>query len=151
MAMKKSKSKGAVVRELTELEKRAKKIGVRKEQLDSFPDDAARKAFLDKISPKTNPDARPKSSDSVKTTTVFPDMPDKFKFVSKMEAQFVSQNRAQFDENELQAELRRIRRRYGSCDPVKIIMTKVFKPVDGVTKDKVQAKLLITGYEIFMV
>ncbi len=145
MARKKKTKK-----KLSPLYERAKKVGVTKEQMDSFPNDKARKAYLDRVSPKTNPDARPKEALSAKPAPQFEPMPKKFEFDSKLEAQFITQNRAQFDENTLQTKLREINRKYGPGSPIKIIKTMTFKPVKGVTKDKFSAKFLITHFEVFM-
>lgn len=134
---------------LNPLYKRAKKAGVTKEQMDSFPDDEARKAYLDRVSPQTNPDARPKEG-TPKPAQQFEPMPDKFEFDSKLEAQFIMTNRIQFDENNMQAKLREINRKYGPGKPVKIVKTMTFKPVKGVTKDKLSAKFLITHFVVFM-
>ena len=142
MAKKKAKKK------VSALYKRAKKAGITKEQMDSFPDDEARKAFLDRVSPATNPDARPKEG-SPKPTPKFPPMPKMIEFESKLEAQFITQNRAQFDENTLQAKLREINRKYGPGKPVKIVKTMTFKPVKGVTKDKLSAKFLVTHFAVY--
>lgn len=136
-------------KKLNPLYKRAKKAGVTKAQMDSFPDEEARKAFLDRVSPSTNPDARPKEG-TPKPAPQFEPMPEKFEFESKLEARFITQNRAQFDENTLQTKLREINRKYGPQKPVKIIKTMTFKPVKGVTKDKLSAKFLITHFVVFM-
>ena len=121
--------------------KRAKKIGLTKEQIATFTDSAALKAYLDGISPQTNPDAKRKPGTPPKPI-IHPDpMPEKFEFESRMEAKFISQSRTQFDENALQAKLREINRKYGPGKPVKVVKTVFNKPKSG---------MLTTKFEIFM-
>jgi hypothetical protein len=69
------------------------------------------------------------------------DMPDKFAIESKMPLGTISRNREQFDEANLQTQLRFINRKYGHHQPVKVIKTVLYKPVNG---------MLITLFEIFM-
>jgi hypothetical protein len=149
VVMFQEKVKVEITEEENPLYVRAKKVGVSKEQMDSLTSDEARKAFLDMVSPKTNPDARPRQS-KPKPAEKFPPMPPKFEIESKLEAQFISQNRAQFDESSLQAELRRINRMYGPGKPVRIIKDMTFKPVKGRNKDNQGVKFLITKITIFM-
>ncbi|MHC4387341.1 MAG: hypothetical protein ACYSX1_01905, partial [Planctomycetota bacterium] len=134
-----------------ELVERAKKIGMSPEMIDTYADAATLKAACDKISPQTNPDYRLQQGEAPTTVLVSAEkMPDKFEFESRLEAKFMMRNRPQFDEANLQTELRKIRRRYGNVEPVKIVKTTTFKPVKGVTEDKLAAKFLVTKFEIFM-
>jgi hypothetical protein len=70
-------------------------------------------------------------------------MPDKFEFESRMEYKPMMGNRPQFDEQNLQAELRRIRRRYGNVEPVKVVKTATFTPVKGINEDRLAARTLV--------
>ena len=121
--------------------KRAKKIGLKKEQIATFSDSVALKAYLDGISPQTNPDAKMRPGTPPKPVVHSEPMPEKFEFESKMENKFISQNRTQFDENALQAKFREINRKYGPGQPVKVVKTVFNKSVKG---------MLITKFEIFM-
>ncbi len=133
-----------------ELIKRAKKIGMSPEMIAVYPDAESLKKACDGISPRTNPDARIKEG-IIPPPVEHPDkMPDKFEFESAMEEKFHSANRAQFDENNLQLELRRINRKYGAQKPVKIVKTVNCNSVQGKNKDKQTAKMLITKFEILM-
>lgn len=131
--------------------KRAKKIGLNKDQIASYPDAESLKKALDGMSPQTNPDARVKPSTPPKPVVHAEKMPKekKFEIDSKFEQKFISQSRVQFDEANLQAEFRRINRKYGVQVPVKIIKTTTFKPVSGLNENKITVKFLITHYVIF--
>ena len=129
---------------------RARKIGMSAEMIATYPDEDALKKACDGISPQTNPDARPKEG-VIPPPKVYDKMPDKFEFDSKLEAKFITQNRASFDENNLKAKLRRINRRYGAQKPVKIVKTVTFKPVKGIDeKTRLSCRFLVTHFEIFM-
>ena len=127
---------------------RTKKIGVAFDKLKAHASREALVEYLNKISPATNPDAKPQRSKEPAYSQHKP-MEDKFEIESKMEAKFISQNRSQFDEGKLQEELRRINRVHGPGQPVKIVKTSTFKPVNGVNKKRQAVKFLITTYEIF--
>lgn len=137
-------------KKLTPLKKRARKIGMSDAMIASYPDALALKRACDKISPKTNPDFRAQPG-KVPEPVVYDKMPDKFEIDSKLECKFISQNRAQFDEANLQAELRRINRKYGPQKPVRTVRTMSFKAVKGIDeKTKLSVKFFVTHYEIFM-
>lgn len=143
------RSDGTEISIPTELYNRAsKKAGMSDEMIATYPDAESLKRACDKISPRTNPDARPGEGVVPPPVKYEDNRPDVFEFDSKMEAKFISQNRAQFDENELQLKLREINRRYGPQKLVKIIKTTTFKPVKGITKDKLSAMFLVTHYEV---
>lgn len=134
-----------------DLVKRAKKIGLTDNQIASYPDAESLKKALDGMSPQTNPDARVKPGKPPKPVVHTEKMPKekKFEIDSKFEQKFISQSRAQFDENTLQAELRRINRKYGAQEPVKIVKTTTFKPVSGLNENKITVKFLITHFEVY--
>ncbi len=136
-------------KKLARLIKRAKKIGMTEEMIATYPDATALKNACDAMSPQSNPDARP-STGKATGKVVLPQMPDKFEIDSKLEARFVTQNRARFDENNLQLELRRINRRFGPSKPVKIVKIITFEKIKGVSKDKISVQFFVTHYEIFM-
>jgi hypothetical protein len=133
----------------TQLIERAKKIGLSDNQIESYPDVESLKKALDGMSPKTNPDARVKPGTPPTPKVHTEKIPDKVEIDSKFEAKFTSQSRSQFDENSLQAELRRINRKYGAHAPVKIIKTVTFKPVSGLNENKITVNFLITHFVIF--
>ena len=134
-----------------DLYKRArKKIGLDDSQIVAFPNVAALKKFCDKAHPASNPDARPKAA-------VIPPPepkpvdgpPDKIEFDSKLEAQFVTRNRASFDNNTLQAEMRKVNRKYGTQKPVRITTDQAQEPVDGKDERSISVKYLITHYVVY--
>ena len=132
-----------------ELYKRARGCGLGDGQIESYASAEELKSKCDRLSPRTNPDARPKKGVVKPGTHVKPDMPDKFEFDSKMEAGAYT-NRDQFDRTNLQAELRRINRTYGTHDPVRVLTDQSNKPVDGKDTLGRNAKVLVTHYTIFM-
>lgn len=121
--------------------KRAKKVGLNKQQIANFTDSVKLKNYLDGISPQTNPDAKTKPGMPPKPVIHPEPMPAKFEFETKMESKFISQSRTQFDENSLQAKLRENNRKYGPGLPVKVVKTVINKPVKG---------MLTTKFEVFM-
>ncbi len=126
-----------------------KQIGMSVEKIASYPDAKSLKAYCDKVSPRTNMDARPKRGKvSVPERKIAPIVPDKFEFDSKMEVSKF-QNRTQFDNANLQAELRRINRVH-EAQPVRIITDSGMKPVQGKNKFGQSARLLVTHYTIIM-
>lgn len=133
------------------LYKRAsKKVGLSDEQIVTYTDAHALKAALNVMSPKTNPDIK------IKAVTVGEQqkaeakkMPKMISIESKIEVKMLSQNRSQFDEQTLQAELRRINLVYGTQKPIKIVKTVDFDIVKGITKDKLAAKFMVTTFEIY--
>lgn len=136
--------------EHAELYARAKnKAGMSDEMMAAYPHAESLKAACDAIHPQSNPDAFPKRGSAPLPVKYEDNMPDKFEIDSMMEAKFISQNRVQFDENNLKAELRRINRKYGAHKPVKIVKTTTFNQVNGKNADRVACKVLVTHYEIF--
>lgn len=133
-----------------ELVERARKIGMSPEMIATFPDETSLKNGCDRISPQTNPDYRPKQGVVPKTVTMPDIMPDKFEFESRLECKFMMRDRRQFDESNLQAELRRINRKYGAQKPVKIVKTVTFDRRRGVNDDRIAADFFVTHFEIFM-
>jgi len=142
---------GTVMREipLSLFERARKKVGMTNEVIATYPDAKSLKEVCDKIHPKSNPDAYPKRGSAPKPVIYTEKVPDKIEIDSNMEAKFISRNRAQFDEQNLQAELRRINRKYGSQNPVKIVKTTTFNQVRGRNADRVACKVLVTHYEIY--
>ena len=67
-------------------------------------------------------------------------MLDVFTLESVLEAKFVKTNRGHFDRGNLQSFLRRVNRRYGPFEPVRIIEDKSFK---------VEKRELVTKYVIY--
>ena len=115
-----------------------------------YPDAESLKKACDGISPRTNPDARVKEGKIPPPVKYTDKMPDKFEFESAMEEKFLSASRAQFDENNLQLELRKINRKYGAQKPVRITKDMNCNAVKGKNKDKQMARMLITKFTIFM-
>ena len=132
-----------------ELKKRCKKVGLTKDQVNVFVDAAALVAHLDRISPETNPAARPQAGETPKPKTKKSKVPAKVEFESKLEVSRSTVNRAQFDENNLQAKLREVNRKYGTHHPVKIDSSTSFEPVDGKNKFQQNTKFYVTSYTIF--
>lgn len=125
------------------------KVGMTNEMMATYPDIESLKKACDRIHPKSNPDAYPKQGEAPKSVKYEDNMPDKFEVDSMMEAKFISQNRAQFDEANLQDELRRINRKYGAHNPVKIVKTTTFNQIRGMNKDRIACKVLVTKFEIY--
>lgn len=125
------------------------KAGMSDEMMASYPDAESLKAACDAIHPQSNLDAFPKRGSAPKPVKYKDKMPNKFEIDSKIEAKFISRNRVQFDEANLQAELRRINRKYGAHKPVKIVKTTKFNQVNGKNADRVACKVLVTKYEIY--
>ena len=131
-------------------ERATKKVGLDDSQIVAFPNVAALKKFCDKAHPASNPDALPKAA-------VIPppepkavdERPNKIEFDSKLEAQFVTMNRASFDNNTLQAEMRKVNRKYGVQKPVRITTDQAQKPVDGKNERGISVKHLITHYVVY--
>lgn len=146
MAKKKSKQKTAS----NLLIQRAKKIGLSDEQIATYPDAESLKRKCDEISPRTNPDAQPKRGKIPAPAKYDDSLPDVIEFDSKLEAKFITANRAQFDEASLKDKLMFLNRKYGPCEPVSIEKVVDRKPVDGITKHKLAAKFLVTHYKLIM-
>jgi hypothetical protein len=127
-----------------------KKVGMSDIQIANYKTPEELKQFLDSVSPQTNPDAKAKRSKPPKQKQHTERMPDKFEFDSKLEVRLIGVNRTQFDENNLQLELRKINRKYGAQMPVKVVKTVNYGVVNDVNKEKQRAKMLITHFEIFM-
>ncbi len=132
-----------------DLYKRATKtVGLDDSRIVAFPNAAALKKFCDKTHPASNPDAMPKVG-AVPTAKTVLDPPDKIEFDSKLEAQFITRNRASFDENTLQAETRKVNRKYGTQKPVRITTDQACLPVDGRDERGISVKYLITHYVVY--
>ncbi len=90
--------------------------------------------------PKSNVDARVKEGVRPEPMKFEDNMPDKFTLESILEAKFIKTNRDYFDRGNLQAFLRRINRRYGPFEPVRIVQDRSFKVVK---------RELVTRYTIY--
>jgi len=127
---------------------RAKKLGVTDDKIAMYPDSDSLKQFLDMISPQTNPDAKVKAGVLPEPKVYDKGMPDIFELESKLNI-MEPKNRVQFDEANLQAELRRINRKYGAQKPVRITSDKSF----NITRDKNKLnqgiKVVVTKFKIF--
>ena len=131
-------------------ERAIKKVGLDDSRIVGFSDALALKKFCDKTHPASNPDARPQTEpDPGRVSGIIDSPPEKIEFDSKLEAQFITANRASFDENTLQAELRKVNRRYGTQKPVRITTDQAQKPVDDRNKQGVSVKYLITHYVVY--
>ncbi len=129
-------------------ERAIKKVGLEDSRIVAFPTAAALKKFCDKTHPASNPDAMPKVGENSPPKAV-QDPPDKIEFDSKLEAQFITTNRASFDNNTLQAEMRKVNRKYGTQKPVRITTDQAQKPVDGRDERGISVKYLVTHYVIY--
>lgn len=145
MAKKTSKKKTSKFPK--ELYDRALKIGLAKEVIEAFPDAETLKAKCDAISPRTNPDAKPKEGD-VPEPKDYSKVPDQFEFESRLEARLLSCNRRQFDEANLQAELRKMNRKYGSHKPVRVLRDECGEPIKGKNKVGQNAKMYVTKFTV---
>ena len=129
---------------------RAKKVGLTDDRIALYPNTESLKTALDGMSPQTNPDARVKPGVIPEPKVYDKGMPDKFEIESKLETRLMSLNRNQFDENNLQAKLRWINRKYGVQMPVKIVKSMTFKPVNAKNEQNQNTKVLVTKFEIFL-
>ncbi len=129
-------------------ERATKKVGLDDSQIAAFPNATALKKFCDKTHLASNPDARPEVGATPPPKAVL-DPPDKIEFDSKLEAQFVTMNRASFDNNTLQAEMRKVNRKYGVQKPVRITTDQAMKAVDGKSDRDISVKYLITHYVVY--
>ncbi len=107
-------------------ERARKKIGLRDDQIASYPNAEALKQYCDGIHPQSNPDARIKEGAPVVHPKFADNMPDSFTLDSVQEANFVTTNREQFDRANLQSFLRNINRKYGTQKPVRIVQDTSF-------------------------
>ncbi len=131
-------------------ERATKKVGLDDSQIVAFPNAAAIKKFCDKAHPASNPDALPKATKIPEPAPkAVLQVPDKIEFDSKLEAQFVTMNRASFDNNTLQAEMRKVNRKYGTQEPVRIMTDQSCKVVDGKDERGISVKYLITHYVVY--
>ncbi|KKN04867.1 hypothetical protein LCGC14_1092950 [marine sediment metagenome] len=132
-----------------EVYKRARRtIGMRNEQIAAYGSEVSLVAAMNRMHPKSNPEARVKAVEVPEQPRVEDNMPDKIEFESKMEARSMA-NRTHFDEQNLQAELRKINRQYDTHDPVRIVTDKSFKPINGKDKKGRSEKQLITKYTVY--
>ncbi len=129
-------------------ERATKKVGLDNSRIVAFPTAAALKKFCDKTHPASNPDALPQAAPIPEAKTVL-EPPDKIEFDSKLEAQFITMNRASFDNNTLQAEMRKVNRKYGTQKSVRIMTDQACKAVDGKDKRGISVKYLITHYVVY--
>ena len=130
------------------LERARKKVGMSPEQIAIHTAESL-KAYCDGIHPVSNPDAKPQKGVVPPMQPSSVPMPDVFEFESKMEAN-VARNRPQFDEANLQTELRRINRVYGVHAPVRVVKDSDNRPVNGKNKHGQTARLFVTKYIIYM-
>lgn len=130
-----------------ELYDRARKIGLAPEVIAAMPSAEALKAKCDTISPRTNPDAKPQKGE-VPEPKDNGKIPANFEFESMLEARLLSCNRQQFDEANLQAELRKMNRKYGTHKPVRILRDECSKPVRGKNKVGQNAKMYVTKFTV---
>ena len=128
---------------------RARKVvGLTDDQIANYPDEGSLVKALNAMHPKSNPDAKVKAVKTPEQPRVEDKMPDKIVFESKMEARAMA-NRIHFDEQNLQLELRKINRQFDTHDPVRIVMDKSFKPVNGKDKKGRSEKQLITKFTVY--
>ena len=131
------------------LYERAKnKVGLDNSRIVAFPTAAALKKFCDKTHPASNPDARPKVG-VIPPPKVVVEPPDKIEFDSKLEAQFITTNRASFDNNTLQAQMRKVNRKYGTQNPVRIMTDQACYVVDGKDERGISVKYLVTHFIVY--
>lgn len=106
-----------------------KVIGLTDVQISAHPDAESLKQYANGIHPKSNPDARVKEGVRPEPPKFAENMPDKFELESVLEAKFIKSNRDHFDRSNLQGLLRRINRKYGNHDPVRIVTDQSCKVV----------------------
>jgi len=128
---------------------RAKKIGMRDDRIALFQNTESLVEYLNGISPQSDPDAKVKAGVLPPAKKYDKGMPNKFEIESKLETSQLSRNRAQFDESNLQAELRRINRKYGAHKLDKVVRTVMYKAVHVKNKLKQTVKVLVTKFEIY--
>ena len=117
-----------------------KEIGLTNVQIAAHPDAESLLQYANGIHPKSNVDARIKEGVPPEPMKFEDNMPDSFTLESVLEAKFVKSNRDNYDRGNLQAFLRRINRRYGPFEPVRIVQDRSFK---------VMKRELITKYVIY--
>ncbi len=131
-------------------ERATKKVGLDHSQIVAYPDVESLKRFCDKVHPASNPDAMPKAAVIPSADDRVPEPPpDMIEFDSKLEAQFVTMNRASFDNNTLQAEMRKVNRKYGTQKPVRITTDQACKAVDGTDGRGISVKYLVTHFIVY--
>ncbi|HDZ37962.1 MAG TPA: hypothetical protein ENH62_06720 [Marinobacter sp.] len=127
-----------------------KKVGLDDSRIVAFPTAAALKKFCDKAHMASNPDARPQVAEiPPPEPKAVLEPPDKVEFDSKLEAQFITTNRASFDNNTLQAEMRKVNRKHGTQKPVRITTDQACKAVDGKDERGISVKYLITHFVVY--
>lgn len=147
MAKKKTKKKDKFSDKLL---KRAKGI-IPPTRIELYADEESLKAACDRLSPQTNPDHKVQAAPEPEVPTQpSNEVPDEIEFESKLQCSFFMQNRAMFDENNLQSELRRINRKYGHQQPIEIKMSRRFEQVKGKDKQRRDCKVFVTNYIIVM-
>lgn len=121
-------------------ERCSKKIGMTYEQIAAHPDAESLLQYANGIHPASNVDARIKEGVPPEQKKFEENMPDSFTLESVLEAKFVKTNRDHFDRGNLQTFLRRINRRYGPFEPVRIVTDTSFI---------VKKRELVTKYVIY--
>ncbi len=118
----------------------SKVIGMSDAMIARYPDVEALKQGANGMHPKSNVDARVKQGQRPEPAKFAENMQDSFTLESVLEAKCFKTNRDHFDRGDLQAFLRRINRRYGPQNPVRIVQDRTFKVVD---------RGLVTRYTIY--
>ena len=134
----------------SKLHKRAGKLGMSPEMIETYPDEVALKQACDGMSQKTNPQGYPQAGKIPEPKKFDGNMPDMFEVESTLETARISINRNQYDEGILQAKLRVINRQYGVQAPVRIVKTMDMRVSNGKDEFKRDAKVFKTKFEIFM-
>ena len=129
-------------------ERATKKVGLDHSQIVAYPDVESLKRFCDTVHPASNPDAMPKAA-VLPPPAAKEEPPNKIQFDSKLEAQFVTMNRASFDNNTLQAEMRKVNRKYGTQKPVRITTDQACNAVDAKNERGISVKYLITHFVVY--
>ncbi len=106
-----------------------KEIGMSDAMVASYSSAEALLQAANGMHPKSNVDARISEGKPPEPAKFEENMPDSFMLESVLEAKFIKTNRDHYDRGNLQAFLRRINRRYGPQEPVRIIEDKSFKVV----------------------
>ncbi len=106
-----------------------KEIGMSDAQIASYSSTEALLQAANGMHPKSNVDARVSEGKPPKNVVFEENMPDSFTLESVLEAKFVKTNRDHYDRGNLQAFLRRVNRRYGPQEPVRIVQDRSFKVV----------------------
>lgn len=117
-----------------------KEIGMSDAQIASYSSADALLQAANGMHPKSNIDARVSEGKPPEPVKFEENMPDTYVLESVLEAKFIKTNRDHFDRGNLQACLRRINRRYGPQEPVRIVQDRSFVVVK---------RELVTKYTIY--